>query len=173
MKDKVFFLHFWYYLSWTTALEWKQSNTYLCVSQCRSGPKCIRTLYYYNKFRRLFSLWAITVCTLSLSVISSCICFCFVLFFLMPSPQQSNVGFLKEVKHFPPTFQWASGMSDVSTKLIACNNENMSLTFINWMLLIYLSICLFFTTRNIFKQLVELTAILACRILMLPDLVQL
>lgn len=62
----------------------------------RRGSKYIAIMYYCHKLRRLFSLCAVTLCTLSVSsVISSCICFCFVLFFLMPLPQQSDVGFLK------------------------------------------------------------------------------
>lgn len=93
----------------------------------RRGSKYIAIMYYCHKLRRLFSLCAVTLCMLSVSsVISTCICFCFVLFFLMPFATAEQCWlFKKEVKNLTAqAFQPVCGMSDVSTKLIACNNEN-------------------------------------------------
>ena len=84
------------------------------------------------------------------------------------------LGFSEEVKKLTShTFHRVSGRSDVSAELIACHNENMFETFISSALLIISQRCLFLITRHIFKQLQQLTQMLACRDLMLPHLVQL
>lgn len=95
MQFKTFFCMFF---SWTAALGWKQSHTCVCIFLYRS---IIIIIYYCHKFRRLFGL---SICMLSPTVISICICFCFLLFFWDATAERCWVFKGSEelnITHFP------------------------------------------------------------------------